>query len=109
VLVQAAAQRKQAVAEVALPAAEAAVVGAVGGLVLGGAVPADHVLGDDAGGVLVAHVLVQGVAVEAGGVGAAAALDVVHQPRGGGEARLAEGTLDVLAAVDAGVEVLVRS
>lgn len=94
------------VAQITLP--HASVPGPVGAAVrvLGAALPPDELLGDQARRVLGPYELVDGVAVQRGGVPAAAALQVVCHARGGGVAVGAEGALDVLAAMDAGVEVL---
>lgn len=68
--------------------------------------PADQVLRDVAVGILLADNLVDLVTVQGRSHAAAATLQVVGQAGGGGEAVAAEGAVDVLATVDAGVEML---
>lgn len=94
VLVQAGQLCEGAMAEIALVGARVGVPGPGGCLKRVRARPADQVLGDEARGILLPDEAVDGIAVDALGVGARAALDVVHEARGGGEAALAEGAGD---------------
>lgn len=69
--------------------------------------PADEVLGDGVIGVLGANNLVHCLAVEMGRLFACVGLVVVSEAGGSHEAVLAERARDGVAAVSAGVEVLV--
>lgn len=105
-LIQTMAGVKTLMAQVTLPSVP--VPGPIGASVrvLEGTLPADELLGDEPTGILGPDELVDGVAVQRGGVSATAALQVVCHTRGGGVAVGAEGTLDFLATVGSGVEVL---
>lgn len=105
-LVQARKLAKGAVAEVALVGSGVGVPSPGSSLERVGAGPADELLGDEAGGVLLADEAVDGIAVEVLGLGAGALLDVVDQTGGGGEAAFAEGADDGGAEVGGRAEVL---
>lgn len=97
---------EESMAEVTLVAAAIEVARLVVGFVLARSVVADQLLGQDAARVLATHELVQRVAVGSGSRRAGTKLEVVRQTRGCGPAVLAEMTLDVLALVYTGMEML---
>lgn len=105
-LVQVRELAKGAVAEVALVGCGVGVPSPGSGLERVGAGPADELLGDEAGGVLLADEAVNGIAVEVLGLGAGAVLNVVDEAGGGGEAAFAEGADDGGVEVDGRAEVL---
>lgn len=97
---------KESMAEVTLPAPATPVVRMVIGLVLRRAGPVDQVLGDHATGILAAHELVQHITAHTGCLRTGATLYVVGEAGGCRIAALAEGTLNLLAAMGTRVEML---
>lgn len=106
-LIQPMAGPKPLVTQITLPLAPVPGPIGTGERRLGGTLPADEFLRDQAARVLGPDELVDGVPVQRGCVTTASALEMVGHARGGSIAVGAEGAFDFLATVGAGVEVLV--